>query len=342
YFPHQIDLCWNSCENFRKGCIVKNTCGLVIFDVEELYLMLATFQPVPYRSLLQEKIEPGQTLIIKGSTIDESQRFTINLHCKSADFSGNDVPLHISVRFDEGKIVMNTFANGEWGKEERKSCPIKKGDSFDIRIRAHDDRFQVVIDQKEFKDYEHRLPLSSVTHLSIDGDLYLNHVHWGGKYYPVPYESGIASGFQVDKTLLIFGTVEKKAKRFNVNLLRKNGDIALHFNPRFDEKAYNCSGSRFVVKYDVVTKLKINVEFFFQAVVRNALQANEWGNEEREGKMPFEKGVGFDLAIKNESFAFQIFVNGERFTSFAHRSDPNDISGLQIQGDIELTGIQIQ
>ncbi|KAK6038942.1 galactoside-binding lectin [Cooperia oncophora] len=93
-------------------------------------------------------------------------RFTINLHSKSADFSGNDVPLHISVRFDEGKVVMNTFSNGEWGKEERKSLPIKKGDSFDIRIRAHDDRFQIVIDQKEFKDYEHRLPLTtrSITH----------------------------------------------------------------------------------------------------------------------------------------------------------------------------------
>lgn len=106
---------------------------------------------------------------------------------------------------------MNTFSNGEWGKEERKSLPIKKGDSFDIRIRAHDDRFQVsrlplwslgpsgpflcgvpkrrrsvfqiIIDQKEFKDYEHRLPLNTITHLSIDGDLYLNHVHWGGKYY---------------------------------------------------------------------------------------------------------------------------------------------------------------
>ncbi|WKX93074.1 hypothetical protein Q1695_010812 [Nippostrongylus brasiliensis] len=271
-------------------------------------------KPVPYRSLLQEKIEPGQTLIVKGSTIDESQRFTINLHCKSADFSGNDVPLHISVRFDEGKIVMNTFSNGEWGKEERKSNPIKKGDSFDIRIRAHDDRFQIIIDQKEFKDYEHRLPLNTITHLSIDGDLYLNHVHWGGKYYPVPYESGIASGFGIDKTLLIFGTVEKKAKRFNINLLRRNGDIALHFNPRFDDKA----------------------------VIRNALAANEWGNEEREGKMPFEKGVGFDLAIKNDQYAFQIFVNGERFTSFAHRSDPNDICGLQIQGDIEVTGIQIQ
>uniref|UniRef100_A0A0K0FH77 Galectin n=1 Tax=Strongyloides venezuelensis TaxID=75913 RepID=A0A0K0FH77_STRVS len=270
--------------------------------------------PVPYKSQLQEKFEPGQTLIVKGSTIEESQRFTVNLHCKSADFSGNDVPLHISVRFDEGKIVLNTFANGDWGKEERKSNPIKKGESFDIRIRAHDDRFQIMIDQKEFKDYEHRLPLSSISHFSVDGDIYLNTIHWGGKYYPVPYESGIASGFPVEKTLLIYATPEKKAKRFNINLLRKNGDIALHFNPRFDEKA----------------------------VVRNNLQAGEWGNEEREGKMPFEKGVGFDLKIVNEQFSFQVYVNGERFCTFAHRCDPNDISGLQIQGDIELTGIQIQ
>lgn len=59
---------------------------------------------IPYRSQLQEKFEPGQTLIVKGSTVEESQRFTINFHCKSADFSGNDVPLHISVRFDEGKV----------------------------------------------------------------------------------------------------------------------------------------------------------------------------------------------------------------------------------------------
>jgi len=270
--------------------------------------------PIPYRSQLQEKIEPGQTLIVKGTTIEESQRFTINLHSKSADFSGNDVPLHVSVRFDEGKIVLNSFQNGEWGKEERKSNPIKKGEPFDIRIRAHDDRYQVIVDQKEFKDYEHRLPLSAVTHLTIDGDIYLNEVHWGGKYYPVPYESGIANGLGVDKSMAIYATPEKKAKRFNINLLKKNGDIALHFNPRFDEKA----------------------------VVRNALQANEWGNEEREGKMPFEKGVGFDLLITNEPYAFQIFVNGERFCTFAHRTDPHDITGLQIQGDLEVTGIQIR
>lgn len=154
---------------------------------------------------------------------------------------------------------------------------------------------QIIVDQKEFKEFEHRLPLTSVSHLSIDGDLYLNHVHWGGKYYPVPYESGmslswiiflpvffwiqrilltnisfikqrnrqkgkphsnykvnvttgISAGFAVGKTLLIFGTAEKKAKRFIVNLLRRNGDIALHFNPRFDEKvrSFDRKWSKFI------------------------------------------------------------------------------------------------
>ncbi|ETN83392.1 hypothetical protein NECAME_07401 [Necator americanus] len=36
-----------------------------------------------------------------------------------------------------------------------------------------------------------------------------------------------------------------------------------------------------------------------------------------------------------------IFVNGERFASYAHRIDPHEIGGLQIHGDVELTGIQI-
>lgn len=43
-----------------------------------------------------------------------------------------------------------------------------------------------------------------------------------------------------------------------------------------------------------------------QVVVRNALQAGNWGNEEREGKIPFEKGVGSDLKIVNEEYGFQV------------------------------------
>uniref|UniRef100_F1LAY1 Galectin n=1 Tax=Ascaris suum TaxID=6253 RepID=F1LAY1_ASCSU len=206
----------------------------------------------------------------------------------------------------------------------------KKGDPFDIRIRAHDNKFTVYCDRKEVKEFEHRVPLQWVTHLSIDGDTQIHHVQWGGKYYPIPYESGIAGeGLNPGKSLIIYGIPEKKAKRFNINLLKKNGDIALHFNPRFDEKIKTqkpiCHCSRTQRGH----------------VIRNALINGQWGKEEREGKNPFEKHVAFDLEIKNEEYAFQIFVNGERFASFAHRVDPHEIGGLQIQGDLDITGIQI-
>ncbi|PAV74200.1 hypothetical protein WR25_08761 isoform B [Diploscapter pachys] len=274
----------------------------------------ARYTNVPYRSKLTEKIEPGQTLIIRGNTNEDAKRFNINLHKDSPDFSGSDVPLHVSVRFDEGKLVFNAFNKSAWGKELRQKLTIKKGEPFDIRIRAHDSKFTVYINRREVKAFTHRVPLAHVTHLSIDGDVSLNHVQWGGKYYPVPYESGVATdAFLPGKTLVLYGTPEKKAKRWNLNLLKKNGDIALHFNPRFDEKC----------------------------VIRNSLISGEWGNEEREGKNPFEKGVGFDLEIKNDQFAFQVYVNGEHFCSYAHRVGPTEIAGLQIQGDLELTGIQI-
>ena len=70
----------------------------------------------------------------------------------------------------------------------------------------------------------------------------------------MPYESGLAGeGFAPGKTLTIFALPEKKVissfapkhqiqiaqgKRFHINILKKNGDIALHFNPRFDEKVF--------------------------------------------------------------------------------------------------------
>uniref|UniRef100_A0A915DYN8 Galectin n=1 Tax=Ditylenchus dipsaci TaxID=166011 RepID=A0A915DYN8_9BILA len=210
-------------------------------------MALETNYPIPYRSKLVEAFEPGQTLIVKGKTAEDSVRFTINLHTASADFSGNDVPLHISVRFDEGKIVFNSFSKGEWGKEERKSNPYKKGDDIDLRIRAHDSKFTIFADQKEIKEYEHRVPLSSISHFSIDGDVFITHIHWGGKYYPVPYESGIPE--------------MKRKENAPHQSAQEEWRYCSPLHPRFDEKA----------------------------IVRNSLISNEWGNEEREGKIPLKK-----------------------------------------------------
>uniref|UniRef100_A0A8R1Y7B3 Galectin n=1 Tax=Onchocerca volvulus TaxID=6282 RepID=A0A8R1Y7B3_ONCVO len=270
---------------------------------------------LPYRSKLTERIAPGQTLIVKGKTLKDAKKLDVGLHRDSPDYSGGDIPLYISICFRKGKISFNTFSDNNWGKKEKQKVPFKRGKAFDLRIRAHGSKFVIYCDGKEVKLYDYRVPLQWVTYVSIDGDAVIDHVQWGGKYYPVPYESGIVDGGLLPgKSLHITGMPDKRSKRFNINLLKQNGDIALHFNPRFDEKV----------------------------VVRNALIGGVWGKEERGGKLPFEKDRMFDLQFQNEDSAIQIFVNGQRFATFSHRAQSSDILGVQIQGDLEISGIQIQ
>jgi hypothetical protein len=81
--------------------------------------------PMPFRSHLQGQIMPGQTLYMHGNINDGAQRyflcepysiiqnfsFEVNLLSGTSTIDqhiGNAV-LHISVRFDEGKIVLNTM-----------------------------------------------------------------------------------------------------------------------------------------------------------------------------------------------------------------------------------------
>ncbi|CAG9539500.1 unnamed protein product, partial [Cercopithifilaria johnstoni] len=101
---------------------------------------------LPYRSKLTERIAPGQTLIIKGKTLNTAKKFDIGLHRNSTDYTGEDIPLHISVSFEKGKISFNTFSNNNWGKKEKLKLPFKKGNAFDLRIRAHDHKFVIYCD----------------------------------------------------------------------------------------------------------------------------------------------------------------------------------------------------
>jgi len=270
--------------------------------------------PVPFRAHLQGKIEEGQTLFTHGKIRDGASRFEINFLSGSPTIDPHvgNVVLHISVRFDEGKIVFNTMQQGEWGKEERESNPWKAGNDFDLRVRAHQDKFEILADQKEIHEFKHRLPLDSINYLEITGDINLTGVHWGGRYYDVPFETGFTGGvLRAGQKIYLNGI--PKGKRFNIDLLGQNGDVLFHFNPRFDDKK----------------------------VIRNAQISGGWGEEEREGPFPFEKEKAFDLVIANEPYSIQLYANKKHIGTFAHRtSNPDrDYVGVRVAGDVELTGL---
>uniref|UniRef100_A0A915LWF0 Galectin n=2 Tax=Meloidogyne TaxID=189290 RepID=A0A915LWF0_MELJA len=270
---------------------------------------------VPYSSRLLSELQPGQTLLVQGNILQEAKRFEINLlsECFEVNPHVGSVPLHVNVRFDENKIVLNSFNAGEWEKEERHSNPFKKGETFDIRIRVHEERFELLANQHHLADFKHRHAFTKIDHMQITGDITLSNVHWGGRYFEIPFQSTF-HGHSLKNGQRVFIYSIAKGD-FSVNFVGANGDFLFHLNPRFGEKQ----------------------------IIRGSQKNGTWGEEEREGKFPLKKGEAVDIAIHNEPFSIQVFINGSHYCSFAHRvEDPNnEYKFLRVEGDIELTGVEV-
>lgn len=161
----------------------------------------------------------------------------------------------------------------------------------------------------------------------------------------MPYESGITGdGFAPGKTLLLFGTPEKKGKRFHINLVSKNIKKRNFNNFSAEKERRHCIAlqpalwrkgnshrqidfysfiDEFLTIYHNQLGFKNIQNPTFKAIVRNSLIANEWGNEEREGKIPLEKGIGFDLKIINEEYAFQVGIFTQIWDKFFFELTPD-------------------
>ncbi|CAD6199929.1 unnamed protein product [Caenorhabditis auriculariae] len=269
---------------------------------------------LPFKTRVSEPFVVGQTIHAVGTLNEKPTRVDFNFHKGAAKDA--DLPLHFSIRFNEGllgsgKLVYNTYENGNWSEnEQRISNPFKAGEEFDLRVRILENKFQVFANRKEVGTFEQRLPLDGIDHVSIRGDLFkLRLFHYGGRIFPNPYMAvaELLPGKRLDISALPTG------KRVNINLYRENKEYALQISLRYGEGA----------------------------IVRNAMTNNVWGKEEREGTFPLTKGEIFDVTIINEEFSYQIFVNGKRFTTFAHRGSPRDVKTLEIDGDVEIHTVTI-
>ena len=90
-------------------------------------------------------------------------------------------------------------------------------------------------------------------------------------------------------------------------------DISLHFNPRFKESI----------------------------VVRNSLQSDVWGTEERsQTSFPFKRGSGFEVLIFCDVSEWKIAVNGKHFISFPHKFPIKNIDHVKITGDVVVNYVR--
>jgi len=261
---------------------------------------------LPYTAKLDTTINPGQSLIVRGQPTGD--RFDINLESGPTDTA--DIIFHMSCRLKEKEYVLNTKENGQWGKEERHKLHLAKGTPFAIRVRCHESKFELFVDGKEVAEYKYRTPLHSVNYVNVKGELTLNSVGWEGNYYSIPLRVGIPGNFGKGRKLFLTFIPEDD---FSVNFMIGE-DVAFHFNPRISKKA----------------------------VVNNTKMNGVWGSEERPKEFPFEKKKSTDLLIVCEEQTFGVYINGQSYCTYTHRTDPSKISQLSIEGKMELQVVNFE
>ncbi|XP_073674288.1 galectin-9-like [Garra rufa] len=307
---------------------------------------------IPFTGQIQGGLQDGKSIILSGRVLPGANRFHVNLQCGT--HSGADIALHFNPRYDSPVcVVHNTLQNGSWGSEERKhESPFKQGQTFTLQILVQQGTYKISTNGKHFMDYRHRIPYSQVNAISVGGMVELNSIAFqnpapyipaqtgfpsymppqpgyqpqyavppacGFPAYPsapnytIPYKTVINGGLHVGKNIVINGVINPSAHRIAFNLRYRSG-IALHYNIRFDERL----------------------------VVRNTNQMEQWGPEERNGGLPFQRGQPFQVTISCNPHHYNIFVNGNQAHTYKHRyTQLNDIDILEITGDLQLTLVQV-
>lgn len=140
-----------------------------------------------------------------------------------------------------------------------------------------------------------------------------------------PYYNTLYNGMAPGTELIITGCVYDDGDQIRFDLqchpnikvrhkVEKLRMIAMHLNPRFNEK---------------VTCL-------------NSMENSEWQMELRNPKMVFAPGAEFKLVIVSTASGYQITVNDAPYYEFQHRIDPESVTSLYVSGRVKLFAITYQ
>ncbi|XP_037974156.2 tectonin beta-propeller repeat-containing protein [Plutella xylostella] len=138
-----------------------------------------------FSSVLHNNFPHGSSLKMNGSLFDEIRRFSVNLqgpevkkqrHKVETEIS--EIPFHFNVRFDESTVVCNSKIFGGWGQEERHALPLAPGQEFSLRIVCEPQGFRVLVNERKFCFFEHRLGPESITCVQVKGPLKLYNMEY--------------------------------------------------------------------------------------------------------------------------------------------------------------------
>ncbi|XP_016044011.1 galectin-7-like [Erinaceus europaeus] len=132
----------------------------------------------------------------------------------------------------------------------------------------------------------------------------------------VPYVISLPNGIELGAMVKIRGTVPENADRFQIDLMCSKGqepDIALHFNPRFDQNK----------------------------VVFNSRKSGSWGTEEYGHDFPFRHRQAFEVLIITDQEGFKVVIGDQKYHHFRYRIPLSEVCGLEVSGKVMLESVNI-
>uniref|UniRef100_A0A224YXK8 Galectin n=1 Tax=Rhipicephalus zambeziensis TaxID=60191 RepID=A0A224YXK8_9ACAR len=139
--------------------------------------------PLPYVGPIPGGVLSVGTLIrIQGTPHHSARCFAINLQCGPNVHPRDDIALHLSPVFSPPpRIVRNSIQAQQWGPEESHGdpFPLVAGQSFEILVLVEHE-YKIAINGKHYAEFQHRIPIQRVTHLTMDGDTTISLVQFEG------------------------------------------------------------------------------------------------------------------------------------------------------------------
>ncbi|XP_067998499.1 galectin-2 isoform X4 [Melanerpes formicivorus] len=114
-------------------------------------------------------------------------------------------------------------------------------------------------------------------------------------------------------TLELKGKISDDAEGFSINLGHSSSDLALHFNPRFNEPVIVC----------------------------NSLCSNKWQTEYRDHHLPFSQGSTVKLAIEMKADKFEVKLPDGHDVEFPNRHCYNKVTYMSINGGFRVTSFKL-
>uniref|UniRef100_A0A3B1ISH2 Galectin n=1 Tax=Astyanax mexicanus TaxID=7994 RepID=A0A3B1ISH2_ASTMX len=124
--------------------------------------------------------------------------------------------------------------------------------------------------------------------------------------------------FKAGQTLTLTGVPTADSTNFAINIGNSADDLALHMNARFD-----AHGDQ-------------------RTVVCNSYQGGNWCEEHREGTFPFNQGEEFQIKVTFNNEEFTISLPDGCEIHFPNRQAAEKYKFLNFDGEVRISGINIQ